>query len=349
MASAERRESATLATWLVTGVAGFIGAHVASSLLRAGERVVGCDTLDPYYSPALKQRRLAEVVGEGLDFRPTDVADASAIAALFAEVEPERVIHLAAQPGVRHATVDYLPYANVNLTGFVNVAELSARHAVDHLVFASSSSVYGETSATPFSVHDPTSHPVSLYAATKRANELIAHSYSHLHSLPTTGLRFFTAYGPWGRPDMAYWSFARAILQGSPLRIFGDGSALRDFTHIDDVVRAVVAVAGLPPAGQPSWDAAQPDPASSLAPFRLLNVGRGEQITVSAMIDVLEEHLGRPADRVHEGRQGGDVTATHADVSELHDLVGFRPTISSTDGLARFCEWYLATPFAQGI
>ncbi|HSK21709.1 MAG TPA: NAD-dependent epimerase/dehydratase family protein [Egicoccus sp.] len=325
--------------WLVTGCAGFIGFHVTRRLLEAGDDVVGLDDLNDYYDPRLKLARLAQLPDDGFRFRAGDVATPGLLDATVAEHQPTRVIHLAAQAGVRQALLAPLTYARSNLLGFVQVLETCARFDVEHLVYASSSSVYGETSRIPFSVHDPADHPVSLYAATKRSNELLAHSYSHVHGLPTTGLRFFTVYGPWGRPDMAYYSFAEAILAGRPITIFGDGSALRDFTYIDDIVEGVVRVADRIPAPDPAWLPSQADPATSPSPFRVHNIGRGEQHTVDEMIALLERALRRPAHRVYAPPQPGDVSRTHAEVDELFAAVGHRPATSLATGIERFAAW----------
>lgn len=325
--------------WLVTGAAGFIGAHVSRALLDRGEAVVGIDNLDPYYDPHLKLYRLEKLRSPGFTFTTLDIADEGRTYEVFSEVRPDRVIHLAAQPGVRHAMKTPVPYARTNLMGTVHVLEASRLTDVEHVVYASSSSVYGETSKTPFSVHDPAEHPLSLYAATKRADELIAHSYSHIYKLPTTGLRFFTVYGPWGRPDMAYWRFAEAILEGKPIRIFGDGAAVRDFTYIDDIVEGVLRVADRVPEGDPQWTADSPDPATSPAPFRLFNIGRGNQVSVNEMINLLEGALGASTERVHEDTKPGDVPRTHAEVRDLCDAVDFTPHVDLEAGLHEFARW----------
>lgn len=327
-------------TWLITGVAGFIGAHVARRLLYDGETVVGVDNLDPYYDPHLKLDRLEGLRHANFTFASGDVSDEGRIMALFNSHRPTHVVHLAAQPGVRHAMKTPVPYARTNLMGTVHVLEAARLTDVEHVVYASSSSVYGETSKVPFSVHEPADHPVSLYAATKRSNELLAHSYSHIYGLPTTGLRFFTVYGPWGRPDMAYYAFARAITQGQPIRIFGDSSALRDFTYIDDIVEGVVRVARKPARPDAQWSPEVPDPATSPAPYRLFNIGRGEQVRLDDMITLLEEALDRQAERVYEAAKPGDVPQTHADVRDLEKAIGFTPQVSLDEGLRRFADWF---------
>lgn len=329
-----------MTTWLVTGVAGFIGSQVAEELLRREQSVVGLDNLDPYYDPQLKLARLNHLRGHNFRFVPADIDDESTVAALFADVEPTHVIHLAAQPGVRHALTHPKPYARTNLMGFVNIVEGCRTHEVEHFVYASSSSIYGETSKVPFSEHEPADHPVSLYAATKRSNELIAHSYSHVYGISTTGLRFFTVYGPWGRPDMAYFAFSRAIATGEPIHIYGDGSALRDFTYIDDIVEAVIRVASRPAESDPTWSASNPDPSSSSSPFRILNVGRGQQVSILEMIELLEDRWGRSVERIFEEEAAGDVPQTFADVRGLADYVDYEAKVSIEAGLARFVDWF---------
>lgn len=328
-------------TWLVTGAAGFIGAHTVRRLLEQGERVVGIDNLDPYYDPHLKLHRLEQLRHPHFTFTTLDIADESRTYEVFTTVRPKRVIHLAAQPGVRYAMKTPVPYARTNLMGTVHVLEAARLVDVEHVVYASSSSVYGATAKTPFSVHDPADHPVSLYAATKRADELLAHSYSHIYGLPTTGLRFFTVYGPWGRPDMAYYSFAKSILKGTPIRIFGDGSALRDFTYVDDIVEGIARITRQTATPDEGWSPNAPDPASSTAPFRLFNVGRGKQVRLDKMIDVLEDALGLHTERLFEGEKLGDVPQTHADVRGLEQAIGFTPRVSLEEGLTRFAEWFL--------
>ena len=328
-------------TVLVTGAAGFIGMHVARALLGRGERVVGVDDLNAYYDPALKSARLGQLAGEpGFSFERLDIADRAAMAALFERHRFERVVHLAAQAGVRYSLQNPHAYADANLVGFVNVLE-GCRHAgVRHLVYASSSSVYGGNARMPFSEHDPVDHPVSLYAATKKANELMAHTYSHLFGLPTTGLRFFTVYGPWGRPDMAAFLFADAILAGRPIDVFNHGDMKRDFTYVDDVVEGVVRVLDRPPAGDPSFDPMQPDPARSRAPYRVFNIGNSDPVPLLDFIAAMEEALGATATKRLLPMQDGDVPATFADVSELEALTGFRPVVGVREGVLRFVQWY---------
>jgi UDP-glucuronate 4-epimerase len=326
--------------WLVTGVAGFIGYHVAERLTAEGEPVLGIDNLNDYYDPALKKARLDQLADRaGFEFRYIDLTDPGAVAHTFESAKPHTVLHMAAQAGVRHSLHRPIDYVDSNVVGFMHLLEGCRHHDVEHLVYASSSSIYGVTSRTPFSEHHPADHPVSIYAATKRAGELMAHSYSHLFELPATGLRFFTVYGPWGRPDMAYYRFAEQILASEPITVYGDGTALRDFTYIDDIVEAVVRIAREPAEPNPAWTRQDPDPATSWHPWRLFNIGHGEQVTVNRLIELLEESLGRPAERVHTREQLGDVPATHADTSDLETAIGFHPNTAIEDGLARFTRW----------
>lgn len=328
---------------LVTGAAGFIGMHVAQRLLAAGAQVVGIDDLNDYYDPALKQARLDVLAGlPRFGFERLDIADRTGVAALFKRHGFERVVHLAAQAGVRYSLKNPHAYADANLVGFVNMLE-GCRHAgVRHLVYASSSSVYGGNTKMPFSEHDPVDHPVSLYAATKKANELMAHTYSHLYGLPTTGLRFFTVYGPWGRPDMAAFLFADAILSGRPIDVFNHGDMKRDFTYIDDIVEGVVRVLDHPPAGDPSFDAARPDPARSRAPYRVFNIGNSDPVPLMDFIGAMEAAIGCSAEKRFLPMQDGDVPATFADTTELAALVGFSPRTDVHEGVRRFVAWYRA-------
>lgn len=328
---------------LVTGAAGFIGMHVAQRLVAAGAEVVGVDDLNDYYDPALKTARLARLqAGPRFTFERLDVADRPGMAALFERGRFDRVVHLAAQAGVRYSLKNPHAYVDANLVGFVNVLE-GCRHAgVAHLVYASSSSVYGGNVKMPFSEHDPVEHPVSLYAATKKANELMAHTYSHLFGLPTTGLRFFTVYGPWGRPDMAAFLFTDAILAGRPIDVFNHGDMRRDFTYIDDIVEGVVRVLDHPPTGDPSFDPMHPDPARSRAPYRVFNIGNSDPVPLLDFIGALEAALGLTAVKRLLPLQDGDVPATYADTAELAALVGFRPATDVREGVRRFVEWYRA-------
>lgn len=322
---------------LVTGTAGFIGNEVALRLLGRGETVIGVDCLTPYYDTALKEARLARVAGQpGFSESRIDLADREATAQLFAEHKPRRVIHMAAQPGVRYSLENPYAYADSNLSGFLNVLEGCRAVGAEHLVFASSSSVYGGNETLPFSVHDAADHPISLYAATKRANELMAHTYSHLYAIPATGLRFFTVYGPWGRPDMAPMLFARAISQGKPIQVFNGGEMRRDFTYIDDIVEGVLRVAERTPAPAGSGDPAT----SATAPFRLYNIGNGRPVDLMRFIEILESELGREAVREMAPMQPGDVKQTWADTSDLEADTGYRPAVDIEDGVRRFVAWY---------
>ncbi|KAA5597211.1 NAD-dependent epimerase [Blastochloris sulfoviridis] len=328
---------------LLTGAAGFIGFHVARRLLAQGQRVIGVDNLNAYYDPRLKEARLAELLPHNaFSFVKLDLADRTGTERLFAEARPGTVIHLAAQAGVRYSLTNPHAYAEANLIGFLNVLE-GCRHAgVGHLVYASSSSVYGANGKTPFAVSDSVDHPVSLYAATKKANELMAHTYSHLYRLPTTGLRFFTVYGPWGRPDMAMWIFTEAILAGRPIQLFNYGKMRRDFTYIDDIVEGVVRVADRVPAPDPAWSNLNPDPSTSNAPYRVYNIGNNHPEELLHLVDVLEAALGRKAIRELAPIQPGDVPETSADVEALSRDVGFKPSTPIETGVARFVDWYRA-------
>ncbi len=326
---------------LVTGAGGFIGFHLSMRLLDEGEQVHGIDNLNDYYDVGLKEARL-RILGarKGFTFGKVDLADAGATQALFAAARPVVVVHLAAQAGVRHSLSNPRAYADSNLIGFLNVLEGARAHKVGHLVYASSSSVYGLNTTLPFSVRQANDHPVSFYAATKKANELMAHSYSHLFSLPTTGLRLFTVYGPWGRPDMALFSFTRSILEGKPIEIFGDGRMRRDYTYVDDVVEGIRRVMGRPPAADPAWDARNPNPATSSAPYRLYNIGNRSTIEVLRLIEVLEESLGRKAVRKFVPAQACEVAAAVADTTELERDTGYSPATSLEAGVAKFVAWY---------
>jgi UDP-glucuronate 4-epimerase len=326
---------------LVTGAAGFIGMHVSLLLLARGDRVVGLDNLNDYYSPELKQDRLSRLLpSAGFRFVKMDVADRAGMASLFAEERFDRVVHLAAQAGVRYSLVNPYAYIDSNVVGFMNVLE-GCRHAgVKHLVYASSSSVYGGNTKMPFSEHDNIDHPVSMYAATKKANELMAHTYSHLFGLPTTGLRFFTVYGPWGRPDMALFLFAKAILEDRPIDVFNHGQMVRDFTYVDDIAEGVVRVLDRPAAADPAFDSAAPDPARSNSPYRVFNIGNSDPVRLMDFIESIEQSLGKPAVKNFLPLQDGDVPATFADVSELADWTGFKPATPVREGVGRFVNWY---------
>lgn len=324
---------------LVTGAAGFIGYHVARRLLDRGIPVVGIDNLNPYYDISLKESRLDRLAGRGFEFMKMDIVDREAVDSVFATRPIRRVIHLAAQAGVRHSLLHPHLYGEVNLTGFLNILEAARRTEIDHLVFASSSSVYGANVRLPFSESDNVDHPVSLYAATKKANELMAHAYANLYQLPATGLRFFTVYGPWGRPDMALFKFTKAILAGEPIEVFNDGKMIRDFTYIDDVAEGVVRVLDLIPQPDPVWRSS-PDPSRSFAPYRIFNIGNNQAVELLDYIRILERHLGRKANMKMMPIQPGDVPATRAEVSRLEQAVGFRPATSVEEGVGRFVEWY---------
>jgi UDP-glucuronate 4-epimerase len=326
---------------LVTGAAGFIGSFAAKALLDRGDQVIGLDNLNDYYDPALKEARLAQLAGRnGFRFVKADLVDRAAIDALFIEERPDRVVHLAAQAGVRYSLTNPHVYAASNITGFLNILEACRHHACAHLVFASSSSVYGANTAMPFSVHDGADHPLSLYGATKKANEVMAHSYAHLYGLPTTGLRFFTVYGPWGRPDMAPFSFTAKILAGKPIDVFNNGQHARDFTYIDDIIEGVVRVLDRVPEADPTWDAARPDPASSSAPYQLYNIGNHQPVELLDFIAAIEAATGRAAIKNFLPMQPGDVLATYADVADLTRDVGFAPSTPIGEGMRRFAAWY---------
>lgn len=326
---------------LVTGAAGFIGFHVARRLLELGEEVVGLDNLNAYYDPRLKRGRLAELAHRpGWKFVEGDLCDASLIADIAREAGGSCTIHLAAQAGVRWSIDNPSAYVQSNLVGFGNLLEACRHAGTRNLIYASSSSVYGANTKTPFAVGDTVDHPVSLYAATKKANELMAHSYAHLFGLPCTGLRFFTVYGPWGRPDMAYWRFTESILEERPIDVFGEGRLRRDFTSIDDVVEAIVRMVDSPATVNRSWSGDQPDSATSSAPWRVYNIGNHTPVTVNEMLDILEDLCGKKAIRVNRPKPPGDVEATCADVESLSRDFGFRPKTVLRDGLGRFVDWY---------
>ncbi|MBV2352038.1 NAD-dependent epimerase [Synechococcus sp. HK05] len=330
---------------LITGVAGFIGAAVAEHLLHRGEAVLGIDNLNTYYTPALKRARLDRLqqrpeAAQRFQFLPIDVDDAVAMEQVFASHRPRAVVHLAAQAGVRYSIENPTAYIQSNLVGFGHILEGCRHHGVEHLVYASSSSVYGGNRTMPFSEQQPVNHPVSLYAATKKANELMAHTYSHLYGLPATGLRFFTVYGPWGRPDMAPMLFARAILAGEPIRVFNHGRMQRDFTYIDDIVQGVIRCLDKPASADPLFDPLQPNPATAAVPHRLFNIGNAQPTELLRFIAVLEQALGRTAIQDLQPMQPGDVVATAADTSALEAWVGFRPSTSIEQGVEAFARWY---------
>jgi UDP-glucuronate 4-epimerase len=326
---------------LVTGAAGFIGFHVALRLLNDGIPVTGFDNLNPYYDPRLKQARLAELQKhQHFSFIEGDLADAAAVNGLFAKNAFTHVVHLAAQAGVRYSLVNPQAYGASNLTGFLNILEACRNNTIEHLIFASSSSVYGSNSAMPFSTDQKADHPLSLYAATKKANEMMAHSYAHMFGLPVTGLRFFTVYGPWGRPDMAMWLFSEAIMQDKPITLFNHGEMQRDFTYIDDIVEAIIRLIPKAPTPDPDYSTLDPDPGSSHAPYRLFNIGNHQPVALMRLIEVMEQTLGRKAQIIKADMQKGDVPATFADIDPLRALVDFNPSTPIEVGVPRFIDWY---------
>jgi UDP-glucuronate 4-epimerase len=326
---------------LVTGAAGFIGSHVSHRLLDRGDDVLGIDNLNNYYDVTLKQARLDRLEARaGFRFQKVDVADTDLTAQLFREEKPVRVVHLAAQAGVRYSLENPHAYVQANVAGFMNMLEGCRHNGVEHLVYASSSSVYGGNKKLPFSEHDSVDHPVSLYAATKKANELMAHTYSHLFRLPTTGLRFFTAYGPWGRPDMALFLFTKAILEGRPIDVFNHGKMQRDFTYIDDIVEGILRVLDRPSQPDPVFDALHPDPARSDAPYRVFNIGNSSPVQLMTYIEILEQCLGKQAIKNFLPLQQGDVPASDADTSELKAATGYAPSTPVQEGIRSFVEWY---------
>jgi UDP-glucuronate 4-epimerase len=326
---------------LVTGAAGFIGSQLSKRLLDNGINVVGLDNLNPYYSVKLKEDRLAQLEGHPrFTFARLDLADRAGMERLFAANRFDVVVNLAAQAGVRYSLKNPQAYIEANIVGFTNILEGCRHHGVKHLVFASSSSVYGANTKMPFSVHDNVDHPVSLYAASKKANELMAHTYSHLYGLPCTGLRFFTVYGPWGRPDMALFLFTDAILKGRPIQVFNHGRMQRDFTYIDDIVEGVVRVMGRLPAPNPAWSGERPDPGTSYAPYKIFNIGNNQPVELNTFIATIESVLGRTAQKEFLDMQPGDVPATYADVDDLMADVGFKPATPIREGIERFVAWY---------
>jgi len=327
---------------LVTGSAGFIGSHVAQVLLSRGERVVGLDNMNEYYDVNLKKARLERLTDHpNYHHVHADLVDRGAIERVFSDHRPRRVVHLAAQAGVRYAARNPHAYTDSNVTGFLHILEGCRHQHVEHLVFASTSSVYGANTTMPFSEHHSTEHPLTLYAATKKANEMMAHSYAHLYGIPCTGLRFFTVYGPWGRPDMALFLFTSAILNGKPIQVFNHGRHQRSFTYIDDIVEGVVRVLDQTAVADPDWSAQRPDPARSSAPYRLFNIGNEQPVELLRYIKVLEDCLGKQATMDMRPLQPGDVPDTAADIEELIQAVDYRPSVAVETGVARFVEWYL--------
>ena len=330
-----------MAKILVTGAAGFIGFHLSNRLLARGDTVVGLDNLNDYYDVRLKEARLARLEAQpGFRFVRMELSDRQGIETLFSAGEFEKVVHLAAQAGVRYSITHPHAYVESNLVGFVNILEGCRHGGVKHLVFASSSSVYGASTRMPFSIHDNVDHPVSLYAATKKANELMAHTYAHLYRLPCTGLRFFTVYGPWGRPDMAMFLFTKAILEGRPIDVYNYGKMRRDFTYVDDIVEGIIRVADNIARPNPDWTGDAPDPGTSSAPYRNYNIGNNNPVELLYLIEVIEEALGKKAEKILLPLQPGDVPATYADVDDLVRDVGFKPATSIEEGVGRFVGWY---------
>ena len=330
-----------MTTVLLTGAAGFIGMHCAQRLLAQGHTVIGVDNLNAYYDVALKEARLAQLQSHPhFRFARLDVADRAGLAALFDAVKPERVLHLAAQAGVRYSIDQPDDYTDSNLLGFGNILQNCRRHAVQHLVYASSSSVYGGNAKLPYAESDAVDHPISYYAATKKANELMAHTYAHLYNLPTTGLRFFTVYGPWGRPDMALFKFTKAILAGEPIDVYGNGQLVRDFTYIDDIVEGILRVLDKPATPDSRYDPLHPNPGTSTAPYRIFNIGNSSPTVLMDYIAALESALGTPADKRMLPIQPGDMHSTSADTSALQAWVNFAPSTSVQSGVQRFVDWY---------
>ena len=329
--------------FLVTGAAGFIGFHTAKYLLDRGDEVVGLDNVNAYYDPALKEARLAQLTARnGFSFHRIDLADRPAVEALFRNDKPQRVIHLAAQAGVRYSLENPHAYIESNIVGTQNILEGCRHNGVEHLTYASSSSVYGANTKMPFSVHDNVDHPVSLYAASKKANELMAHTYSHLYGLPTTGLRYFTVYGPWGRPDMSPWLFTSAILEGRAIDVFNHGKMQRDFTFVEDIAEGTVRVLDRIPIANQAFNRATPDPSSSYAPYKVYNIGNHQPVELMTFIKTIEDSLGQEAQKNFLPMQPGDVEATYADIEDLKRDVGFEPKTVLGDGIARWVEWYRA-------
>ena len=327
--------------FLVTGAAGFIGSHTSQYLLDRGDAVIGIDNLNDYYDPSLKEARLLKLKNNNnFSFHKIDIIDKDAIDSIFKSESPDYVIHLAAQAGVRYSLENPYAYIDSNITGFMNILEACRYHPVKHLVFASSSSVYGANTLMPFSVNHNVDHPLSIYAATKKSNELMAHTYSHLYGIPVSGLRFFTVYGPWGRPDMALFIFTKKILNGESIDVFNNGKHKRDFTYIDDIVEGVVRVSDNVATTNPDWDSDKPDPATSKAPYRLYNIGNNSPVELMVFIEQIEKNLNKKADKNYLPLQAGDVPETYADVDDLSDYVGYSPSTSIKSGIEKFINWY---------
>jgi UDP-glucuronate 4-epimerase len=326
---------------LITGAAGFIGFHLSKKLLDDSYQIIGIDNLNDYYDPSLKQSRL-EILGKynNFNFHKVDLKDKAEVDHIFETYQPTHVINLAAQAGVRYSIENPYAYVDSNLIGFMNILEACRNYPVDHLLYASSSSVYGGNKVAPFSTNHNVDHPVSLYAATKKSNELMAHTYSHLYGIPTTGLRFFTVYGPYGRPDMAYFSFTKDILAGKPIKVFNHGKMERDFTYIDDIVEGIVKLIEKAPTANKEWDESKDDLSTSFAPYKIYNIGNNNPVQLMRFINALESALGKEAEKVYMDMQPGDVLRTYADVSDLEREINFKPSTSIEDGLAKFVDWY---------
>ena len=328
---------------LVTGAAGFIGYHLSEKLLARGDRVIGLDNLNDYYDVSLKEARLERLrCQDHFTFVKADLRDRDALNELFEATRFDAVINLAAQAGVRYSLENPHAYIDSNVIGFTNILECCRHHRIGHLVYASSSSVYGMNGSMPFSVHDNVDHPISLYAATKKANELMAHTYSHLYDIPTTGLRFFTVYGPWGRPDMALFLFTDAILKGEPIKVFNNGEMQRDFTYIDDIVEGIIRVTDKPATPNPDWDSRHPDPGTSSAPYRLYNIGNNNPVSLMEFIGAIEQAIGKKAEKQLLPMQPGDVAATYADIDALIEAVDYHPRTPIQEGIDHFIEWYMS-------
>lgn len=334
---------------LVTGAAGFIGFHLSKKLLARGDEVVGLDNLNPYYDVNLKHARLKILEQDNFSFYKIDLADRAAIEKLFTDHQFDVVVNLAAQAGVRYSIENPHTYIDSNLTGFCHILEGCRHNKVKNLVFASTSSVYGAHTKQPFSTHESTEHPIALYAATKKANELMAHSYAHLYRLPCTGLRFFTVYGPWGRPDMALFKFAKAMLEDKPIDVYNHGDMIRDFTYVDDIVEGITRVVDQPAEPNPNWDSNNPDPATSNAPYQIYNIGNNNPVKLMDFIEALEKALGKTAEKNFMPMQAGDVPSTFADVSDLENNLGFKPETSVETGVKNFVEWYLEHYAKQNV
>lgn len=328
-------------TILVTGSAGFIGSHLSKRLLAEGHQVIGIDNINDYYDPQLKEDRLNQLNKKNYTFVKTDLEDLNTINQTFEKYKPEIVINLAAQAGVRYSLENPHAYINSNVVGFTNILEACRHYKVEHLIYASSSSVYGANTSKPFSTNDNIDHPLSLYAATKKSNELFAHTYSHLYGLPTTGLRFFTVYGPWGRPDMALFLFTKAIVNDDPIDVFNHGDMMRDFTYVDDIVESITRLTKRPAQPNPEWSGANPDPASSYAPYKIYNIGNNSPVRLMDFIEAIENKLGKVAKKNFLPLQAGDVPETYANVEDLFRDIDFKPETSIQDGVNKFIDWYL--------